>query len=131
MLVSAAVTELLVSILHHPQGIAAPRPSESAGGDSGLVGDAPGSILGAVPHQIRGMLAEFGQMTIDGQAFDRCTGCSPKILEACRKSLPELVLGACNIPDYLETLSGLADLHAGVDDLDLDWADDDGDFGDD
>jgi len=140
MMVSAAVVEMLVSILHHPNGFAAPRPSAVAmaegGGGGGGEGEgegaaaaAPkGSPLGAVPHQIRGMLAEFGQMTLDGEAFSSCTGCSPTVVAAYRKSLPELLLGACNTPNFLEDLSGLSALHAGVDDLDLDWDEDDDDF---
>jgi ubiquitin-like modifier-activating enzyme ATG7 len=134
MLVSAAVVELLVSILHHPLGIAAPRPSTIHEGGAAAAGnDEPepvptaGSCLGAVPHQVRGMLAEFGQMTLDGQAFDKCTGCSPAIVAAYEKSLPELLIGACNIPNYLEDLSGLSALHDTVDELE-DWDNDEDDF---
>jgi hypothetical protein len=75
------------------------------------------------------MLAEFGQMTLDGQAFDKCTGCSPAIVAAYEKSLPELLIGACNIPNYLEDLSGLSALHDAVDELE-DWDNDEDDFWD-
>eukprot|EP00038_Savillea_parva_P003958 m.132452 g.132452 ORF g.132452 m.132452 type:complete len:714 (+) comp11334_c0_seq1:176-2317(+) len=128
MLVSAAVVELLVSILHHPLGMAAPRPS-AVDGESLSAGSAQGgSCLGAVPHQVRGMLAEFAQMTLDGQAFDCCTACSPTIVAAYEASLTDLLLGACNTPNYLEDLSGLSALHAGVDELDFDWDDQEDDF---
>lgn len=34
------------------------------------------SPLGIVPHQIRGYLAQFHNLKITGQAYNRCTGCS-------------------------------------------------------
>ena len=36
-------------------------------------------MLGLVPHQLRGFLAQFRTMTIVGAAYDRCTGCSETV----------------------------------------------------
>ena len=38
-----------------------------------------GSVLGLVPHQLRGFLAQFRNMRIVGAAYDRCTGCSETV----------------------------------------------------
>ena len=34
------------------------------------------SVLGLVPHQLRGFLGQFKTMPLVGAAYDRCTGCS-------------------------------------------------------
>ena len=41
-----------------------------------------GSVLGLVPHQLRGFLAQFRNMQIVGAAYDRCTGCSETVRPA-------------------------------------------------
>lgn len=38
-----------------------------------------GSVLGDVPHQIRGFLSTFVNMKLVGPAYDRCTGCSDSV----------------------------------------------------
>lgn len=38
------------------------------------------SILGLLPHQIRGFLSQFNNMLITGQAYDKCTACSQKVI---------------------------------------------------
>lgn len=53
----------LVSSAHQSQTVVQPDPVTS-------------SCLGIVPHQIRGYLAQFNNLKITGQAYDRCTGCS-------------------------------------------------------
>jgi len=35
-----------------------------------------GSVLGVVPHQLRGQLSSWKTLLIEGAAYDRCTGCS-------------------------------------------------------
>ena len=41
-----------------------------------------GSVLGLVPHQLRGFLAQFRNVQIVGAAYDRCTGCSETVCRA-------------------------------------------------
>ena len=38
-----------------------------------------GSVLGLVPHQLRGFLAQFRTLPVTGAAFDQCTGCSEAV----------------------------------------------------
>lgn len=35
-----------------------------------------GSPLGLIPHQLRGMLGQWKTMLVEGEAYDKCTGCS-------------------------------------------------------
>lgn len=65
---SALAVELVSSLLQHPLKGAAPDKSES--------------ILGVVPHSIRGFLDSFEQLKLSSPAFGNCVGCSPKILDA-------------------------------------------------
>ena len=58
----AMCVELLVQLTHHPLNAAAPGDGESA--------------LGKLPHQIRGSLRNFNNLSLTGHAYDRCTGCS-------------------------------------------------------
>lgn len=37
------------------------------------------SVLGDVPHQIRGFLSRFESMKLVGPAYDKCTGCSDSV----------------------------------------------------
>ncbi|THG93509.1 hypothetical protein EW026_g7746 [Hermanssonia centrifuga] len=92
----------------HPDGINAPPPPTGK--------DAPdphssGSVLGLVPHQLRGFLAEFRNMPITGAAYSRCTGCSDTVLEAYEKEGFPVLLRAFNEPGYLEALTGLDKLY--------------------
>ncbi|KAI9510094.1 hypothetical protein F5148DRAFT_1182407 [Russula earlei] len=86
---SATAVELLVSILQHPLG----WPQQEDGG----------SVLGLVPHQLRGFLAQFRNMPID---------CSETVLEAYETQGFAMLLRAFNETGFLETLTGLDKLHA-------------------
>lgn len=44
-------------------------------------------MLGLVPHQLRGFLAQFRNMQIVGAAYDRCTGCSETVRQLCRRAI--------------------------------------------
>lgn len=50
-------------------------PADLPAASGGSVKD-PESVLGMVPHQLRGFLAQFKTMMIEGSNYDRCTGCS-------------------------------------------------------
>ncbi|KIY53447.1 E1-like protein-activating, partial [Fistulina hepatica ATCC 64428] len=105
---SATAVELLVSLLMHPDGINAPAPPPQAPYEEGGQGT---SILGMVPHQLRGFLAQFRNMPIVGHAFDKCTGCSETVLQAYEKDPMGTVLKACGDTKYLEQLTGLDKLY--------------------
>ena len=100
---SALLVEILVSLIQHPQGSSAPAPNNS----SEDRGDHP---LGIVPHQIRGFLSSFENVVVKGISYDCCSACSSKVTDAFKKDGWEFVKRALNEKDYVEELSGLAEV---------------------
>ncbi|KAJ3497346.1 hypothetical protein NMY22_g19706 [Coprinellus aureogranulatus] len=130
---SATAVELLTSLIQHPDGVHAPAPpptSELAPTIS--YAEQGGSVLGEVPHQIRGFLAQFRNLKLVGHGYDRCTGCSESVLEAYEKEGFDMLLKVFNDQKYLETLAGLDKLaEEGEAALEaVEW-DEDGEGGDD
>lgn len=113
---SALLVELLVSILQHPHGPAAPAPMSQ----SEDRGDHP---LGLVPHQIRGFLSTFQNMSIAGKSYDCCSACSDKIVHAYQADGWDFVQKALNEKGFVEDLSGLAEVQRAADAAadDVEW----------
>ena len=112
---SAMAAELLVSILQHPL-------REKAPADLSNDIHAPSSVvLGIVPHQIRGQLSHFNNMVVTGHAYDRCTGCSLRILKHYQDRGFEFLLDVFNRPEHLEEVTGLKELKEQQ--IDCDWDD--------
>ncbi|KAL0398478.1 UNVERIFIED_CONTAM: Ubiquitin-like modifier-activating enzyme atg7 [Sesamum radiatum] len=118
---SSLAVELLVGILHHPSGIFA-KAEFSSSSDSGC--EQP---LGVLPHQIRGSLSQFSQMTLVGHASTSCTACSSTVVSEYRKRGLDFILQAINHPTYLEDLTGLTELMKSAGSFELDWDDEGGD----
>lgn len=114
---SALLVELMVSILQHPEKARAPAPA------TGTM-DSGNHPLGLVPHTIRGYLSTFSNMIIKGRSYDCCSACSDKIVDAYEKDGWEFVQRAINEKDYIEELSGLAEVQrvAEAANVDLDWS---------
>ena len=114
---SALLVELLVSVLQHPQGAAAPASASS----SEDRGDHP---LGLVPHQIRGFLSNFQNLNITGKSYDCCSACSDRVLDAYRQDGWSFVEKALNNKDYVEELSGLKEVQrqAEAAAADIEWS---------
>ncbi|KAK2762822.1 Autophagy protein 7 [Arachnomyces sp. PD_36] len=100
---SALLVEMLVSIIQHPQGAAAPA---SVGREESQ-GDHP---LGIVPHQIRGFLSNFSNMLVVGKSYSCCSACSDTIVSAYNKDGWDFVRKALNERGYVEELSGLKEV---------------------
>ncbi|RLN97903.1 hypothetical protein BBJ28_00011597 [Nothophytophthora sp. Chile5] len=117
---AATAVELLVAVLHSPQGkfVSAEKPSD---------GSVP---MGYIPHQLRGFLNAFQNMVITGESFDKCIACSSKVLDAYAANALDLLEKACNSTAYLEELTGLHQLTEEADALmiDLEDSDEDGDL---
>ncbi|KAJ5172256.1 Ubiquitin-like modifier-activating enzyme atg7 [Penicillium capsulatum] len=113
---SALLVELLVSVLQHPQGAAAPAPVTR----SDEQGDHP---LGLVPHQIRGFLSTFENITVTGKSYSCCSACSEKVTGAYREHGWDFVRRALNEPGYVEELSGLKEVQANAEAVlaDVEW----------
>lgn len=81
---SSVAVELMASILQHPLGKSAPATQSAAPTEPIPNGS---SMLGAVPHQIRGFLSHFQNLILTGDRFTCCPSCSPKVcpsLTQCR-----------------------------------------------
>lgn len=108
------------------RSINAPAPTPSR--DGGLPDPhASGSVLGLVPHQLRGYLAEFRTVPIKGAAYSRCTGCGEAVLQAYEADAWGLVQKACDETGYLERLTGLDELYRQGEEAldDVEWAEED------
>ena len=100
---AALLVEITVSVLQHPDQALAPA---SATGE-------PASAehpLGIVPHQIRGFLSTFQNLVISGKSYDKCSACSPAIIEAYATHGWDFVERALIDRGYVEELSGLAEV---------------------
>ena len=124
-------------------------PAPPPGQDAQQSQQEGGSVLGLVPHQLRGFLAQFRNMQIVGAAYDRCTGCSETVrqLVTTRRGLDlmtvfnvqvlkayetqgfAMLLKAFSEPGFLESLTGLDKLHAeGEEALEaVNWEEEEGD----
>lgn len=94
---------MFVSVLQHPERAFAPAPA-SPNEDRG---EHP---LGVVPHQVRGFLSNFQNLVIKGNSYDCCSACSPQIIDAYEADGWQFVKRALNEKDYVEELSGLAEV---------------------
>ncbi|KAK9267564.1 hypothetical protein L1049_009992 [Liquidambar formosana] len=115
---SALAVELLVGILHHPHGIFAEGEVANSSGSGSS--EQP---LGILPHQIRGSLFQFSQMTLVGQSSNSCTACCSTVVSEYQKRGMDFILQAINHPTYLEDLTGLTELMKSASSFKLEWDD--------
>jgi ubiquitin-like modifier-activating enzyme ATG7 len=109
---SALLVEVMVSILQHPLRARAPATATSeASGTNPHDATKFTHPLGAVPHQIRGFLSTFANLTIKGQPYDCCSACSDKIVNRYQEEGWDFVKRAINEKGWVEEISGLAEVH--------------------
>ena len=145
---AATAVELLVSLVQHPEGLLAPAPKPNTPPEEAA---SEGGILGMIPHQLRGFLAQFRNIPIVGAAYDKCTGCSEtvsqipytamegdlliyfpgQVIAAYETQGYEMLEKAFNETGYLEKLTGLDKMYeeatAAMEEVDFDEAEGDGD----
>jgi len=102
-LASNVAVELVAGLVQHSQGFSAPH---SVGSGS--------SPLGAVPHQIRGYLAEFRLAPNETEPFPKCICCSPAVLDRYEAEGMAFVERIITDSSELERVSGLQDMKAAV-----------------
>uniref|UniRef100_A0A7S4RRR7 Autophagy-related protein 7 n=1 Tax=Ditylum brightwellii TaxID=49249 RepID=A0A7S4RRR7_9STRA len=111
---ASMAVELMVSLLHHEDGVDAPAPAPSTTSTSyspgiGAQNDNVSSPLGIMPHQIRGSLTSYTLMTPTIPAFQCCTACSDAVVDAYKKDGYEFVKKACcSDSTFLKDVSGLS-----------------------
>ncbi|EYU28077.1 hypothetical protein ABFS82_13G097300 [Erythranthe guttata] len=118
---SSLAVELLVGILHHPSGIFAKAEFASS------IDTGSEQPLGILPHQIRGSISQFSQMTLAGHASASCTACSSTVVEEYEKGGLDFILEAINHPTYLEDITGLTELMKSAASFQIGWDDETGD----
>nr|XP_040058654.1 ubiquitin-like modifier-activating enzyme ATG7 isoform X3 [Gasterosteus aculeatus aculeatus] len=106
MIAGALAVEMMVSILQHTEGgYAVASSSEDRMNE-------PPTSLGLVPHQIRGFLSRFDNVLPASLAFDKCTACSPIVLENYERDGFNFLSQVFNSShSFLEDLTGLTLLH--------------------
>ncbi|XP_034022088.1 ubiquitin-like modifier-activating enzyme ATG7 [Thalassophryne amazonica] len=106
MIAGALAVEMMVSILQHSEGGYAVASSS----DDRM--NEPPTSLGLVPHQIRGFLSRFDNVLPASLAFDKCTACSPIVLDHYEKEGCQFLFKVFNSShSFLEDLTGLTLLH--------------------
>lgn len=106
MIAGALAVEMMVSILQHSEGGYAIASSS----DDRM--NEPPTSLGLVPHQIRGFLSRFDSVLPASLAFDKCTACSPVVIEHYEKEGFDFLSQVFNSShSFLEDLTGLTLLH--------------------
>ncbi|XP_063796829.1 ubiquitin-like modifier-activating enzyme ATG7 isoform X2 [Pseudophryne corroboree] len=106
MIAGALAVELMVSVIQHPEGGYAVASSS----DDRM--NEPPTSLGLVPHQIRGFLSRFDNVLPVSLAFDKCTACSPKVIDQYEKDGFQFLANVFNSShSFLEDLTGLTLLH--------------------
>uniref|UniRef100_A0A3Q3J1I1 Ubiquitin-like modifier-activating enzyme ATG7 n=1 Tax=Monopterus albus TaxID=43700 RepID=A0A3Q3J1I1_MONAL len=106
MIAGALAVEMMVSILQHSEGGYAVASSS----DDRM--NEPPTSLGLVPHQIRGFLSRFDNVLPASLAFDKCTACSPIVLDHYEREGFNFLSKVFNSShSFLEDLTGLTLLH--------------------
>ncbi|XP_046424103.1 ubiquitin-like modifier-activating enzyme ATG7 [Neodiprion fabricii] len=103
--------ELMVSLTQHPEyAEARALIADDRSEPHSDVEHGGGGLLGGVPHTIRGSLWNYETHLTVTHRFPACTACSTPLINEFRKKGFDVILNACNEPNYLEHLTGLNDL---------------------
>ena len=113
---SALGVELLTSLLNHPLKHGAKAKEDASQCDK--------SPLGIIPQQLRGDLSTFSMNVMYGECFEKCIGCSEKIADAYLEDWQTFLVKACNMPDYLEDLTGITAMNQAINIDDIEAIDD-------
>lgn len=101
--------ELVAALTQHKEGFGA---SCSLAAGSSSASAAGQSLLGAVPHQIRGYLADFRLAPAETEPFAQCICCSPGVLGRYKAEGVRFVQRVISDSSELEQVSGLAAMKA-------------------
>lgn len=69
------------------------------------------SILGIVPHQVRGFISRMHQITPSFEAFPNCTACSFRVIDEYRKNGFKFLYSVFNDTSVLEQVADLQKYH--------------------
>lgn len=103
MLAASQAVEILVSLLQSKERADISTNEETC--------------LGAIPHQIRGFLHTFSNVKLETPAYEHCSACSKPVVDEYIQSGWEFVKMSLNDPEYIESLSGLAEVKKNIDNM--------------
>ncbi|KAG5877148.1 hypothetical protein JTB14_035918 [Gonioctena quinquepunctata] len=93
----ALAVELLVSLLQHKEGVFAPAYySTSQAVSNEDLNDVNPSVLGLVPHSIRGFLSSYEQFLPATQKYKNCVACSEMVVKEYKKRGIDFLLQVLN-----------------------------------
>lgn len=110
MIAASLAVELFVSILQHKDKQFAPHSIQS-----------DGTVLGCLPHQMRGFLHNFEILKLEAKNFKYCSACSTKVIEKYEEDGWKFVKKVLNDSNYLEDLVGLTEFHEEAEKVALDF----------
>lgn len=118
MIASGYAVELLASLLQHSVKALAPAFTYVTSSTEDLSASIKEneltqteSILGLIPHQIRGFLSRAEQISPSYRAFDCCTACSFTVIDKYRQEGFKFLLQVFNDSTVLEEITGLKKFH--------------------
>ncbi|KAF8561690.1 hypothetical protein P879_10001 [Paragonimus westermani] len=117
MMAAAIAVELLVSVMQHPSGPAAPAPAIHTSDFSQYL--ALENSFSLIPHQIRGFLATYSHILPATSAFKNCSGCSQSVVDAFKKDEFLFLSRVFDDVDYLERVCGLEGLRHAMKDTEV------------
>ncbi|KYR00447.1 autophagy protein 7 [Tieghemostelium lacteum] len=113
MMASAAAVELMVSVLHHPQGGRAPGETQNE------LNSEISTPLGIVPHQLRGFLSYYQTLPLFANPYKNCTACSQPVINEFKEHGWEFVLRVLNDSSCLTKITGIDDIQN--ENVNIDW----------
>ncbi|XP_026465574.1 ubiquitin-like modifier-activating enzyme ATG7 [Ctenocephalides felis] len=112
---SSIAVELLMSITQHPNGHAAPAFYATGSKKSDIQKPlALDSVLGDVPHTLRGYLGSYELITPVVERFEQCIACSERVLNKFKEEGDNFLFQVFESSTYLEKITGLQDLLQGL-----------------
>ncbi|KAI3640104.1 hypothetical protein MIR68_000982 [Amoeboaphelidium protococcarum] len=115
---SAQAVELFISLLQQQKQQRQPAGS-SEHRVVGLNEEIRGSELGILPHTVRYYLRYGQAVFLDGRAYDKCTACSMKVIEAYQQSGIQFLISVLINPKLAEKVSELTALHEQVEQMNM------------
>ena len=107
--------ELLVSLLQHEKNICAPAYYQINNKSNEVVESIPESMLGIIPHSVRGYLSTYSNILPATERFNQCIACSDFVLNEYKEHDKEFLFKVFNSAEYLEKITNLEDF-ANMDD---------------
>ncbi|CAH2009913.1 unnamed protein product [Acanthoscelides obtectus] len=112
----ALAVELLISVLQHKHGVLAPAYYSTAQTVPMQEMTASGdSVLGLVPHSIRGFLSSFEQILPATEKYKNCVACSDLVINEYKEKQMEFLLNVFNSSKHLEDVALLTEMFKDTD----------------